>query len=114
MTLTAIATQIVFKKVVKGLSLSGDIKVVSTPPDWKNLTLLVKPFETLSEFVEIRKLRVKYPKIIILCWNYDDCSQVYGMLEHLMGDGFTEPPAYPNLHQFHLIEMYTRTCTIEM
>ena len=119
MTLTATATQIVIKKVVKGPSLSDDVKVVSTPPDRKNLTLLVKPFETLSEFVtnasvEIRKLRVMYPKIIILCRNYDDCSQVYGMLEHLMGDDFTEPPAYPNLHQFHLIEMYTRTCTIEM
>ena len=51
MTLTAIATQIVFKKVVKGLSLSDDVKVVSTPSDRKNLTLLVKPFETLSGFV---------------------------------------------------------------
>ena len=58
------------------ISLSDDVKVALTPPDQKNLTLLVKPFETLRQFVtnlsaETRKLRVRYPKT---CWNYDDCS----------------------------------------
>ena len=119
MALTATATQSVFKKVVKCLSLSDDVKVVSTPPDRKNLTLLVKPFVTVGEFVTnisatIRKLRNRYPKTIIFCQNYGYCTQVYGMLEHLMGQEFTEPPSYPNLHQFRLIEMYTRACTIEM
>ena len=116
MALIATAIQIVFKKVVKCVSLSNDVKVVLTPPDQKNLTLLVKLFETLRQFVtnlsaEIRKLRVRYPKT---CWNYDDCSRVHGMLEHRMGDNFIEPPAYPNLHQFHLIEIQTLACTIEM
>ena len=32
----------------------------------------------------------------------------------MMGDDFTDPPSYPNLHQFRLVEMYTRACTIEM
>ena len=119
LTATSTATQIVFKEVVKGLSLSDHVKAVSTPPNQKNLTLLVKPFETSSEFVtnvsaEIRKLRVRYSKTIIFHQNYDDCFQVYGKLEHLMGDDFTESPAYPNFHQFCLIEMHTHTCTIEM
>ena len=37
--------------MVKCVSLSNDVKVVLTPPDQKNLTLLVKLFETLSQFV---------------------------------------------------------------
>ena len=48
------------------------------------------------------------------CVNYNDCSQVYIMLEQLLGKDFTEPPGFPNLHQFRLVEMYTRACTSDM
>ena len=106
------------RKVVECLSLS-DVKVVSTPPVRKNLTLLVKPIESMIKFsmnisAEISEQRIRYPKTIIFCRNYDYCIQAYEMFEHLMGQDFTEPPSYPNLHQFRLIEMYTRACTIEM
>ena len=87
MTLTATATHCVFKKVVECLSLS-DVKVVSTPPVHKNLTLSVKPIESMIEFsisAEISEQRIRYPKTIIFCQNYDYCTQAYGMLEHLMG-----------------------------
>ena len=35
-------------------------------------------------------------------------------LQITLGKEFTEPPGYPNLHQFRLIEMYTRASLPEM
>ena len=75
MALTATAMHCVFEKAVKCLSLSN-VKVVSTPPVRKNLTLSVKPIETMIEFVsnlsaKISEQRIRYPKTIIFCRNYD-------------------------------------------
>jgi len=88
--------------VVECLSLSN-VKVVSTPPVRKNLTLSMNQIEIMIESVmnmstKIRKQRIRYTKTIILCQNYNYCTQVYGMLEHLMGHDVAEPPSYPNLH----------------
>ena len=63
---------------------------------------------------ELRLLKSAFPKTLVFCSNYDNCSQLYLLLQSTLGRYFTDPPGYPNLHVFWLIEMYTRACLPHM
>ena len=61
-------------------------------------------------------MKSAFPKTLVFCSNYDNCSQLYMylLLQSTLGRYFTDPPGYPNLHVFQLIEMYTRACLPHM
>ncbi len=120
MALTATTTHKIFKAVVERLSLKADeVVVVANPPQRFNITYSVGPLKPIDEFgrdlaEEVRMKRANFPKSIVFCRNYRDCSQLYLSLQSSLGRDFNEPPGYPNLHEFRLIEMYTRASLPEM
>ena len=119
MALTATTTRQVFEMVVDKLSMK-DVKVINMPPQRTNITLIVKQIQPLLEFVselasEIQTLKTDYPKTIIFCQTYSDCSTVFIMLEDLLGENFTDPPGYPiDMHEYCMVDTYTRANTAEM
>jgi len=119
MALTATTAQHVFETVVSRFSMK-DVKVVDMPPQRKNITLIVKPIQPLLEFVnelafQIQVLKTSYPKTIIFCHTYNDCSAVFIMIEELLGAHFTDPPGYPtDMHEFRLVDTYTHAVTSAM
>jgi len=67
----------------------------------------------LSEKVikELTDKRLAYPKSIIFCKHYRDCSDLYLMIRRGMGKIFTEPVNSPDLSKFRMVEMYTSIST---
>ena len=118
MALTATATQETLRVVSERLSMRN-VAIVSLPPGAANITYSIQPLQHLDEFTdaiceEIGKERVRYPKTVIFCQKYRDCSDLYTSLHRKLGPGFTEPPSYPNFHQFRLVDLYTRVATVSM
>lgn len=63
---------------------------------------------------DIIEKRLEYPKTIIFCKSYQDCSSLYlSLVEHL-GENKTNSPGYPNLVDYRILSMYTRASTPEM
>ena len=104
MALTATASEETFEVVSKRLSMRHTA-IVALPPGAPNITYSICPLQQLDEFTdticnEIRSLRVLYPKTVIFCQKYQDCSDLYTTLRGKLNEEFTEPPKYPDLHQF--------------
>ena len=68
---------------------------------------------TTSLSSELNDRRMYFPKTIIYVRTYKDCIDIYMQLKHKMGSAFTDPPAYPNVAEFRLVDMYTRVLTSE-
>lgn len=118
MALTATATKQTFNIVSERLSLSNPL-VVATTCNRPNIFLQVEPQQKLEEFSkflsqEIIKKNLEYPKTIIFCQNYQDCSSLYLSLVECLGVNKTYPPGYPNLVDYRLLTMYTRASTPQM
>lgn len=62
----------------------------------------------------LKRHAIDYPKTVVFCQKYQDCSDLYLMIKRKLGGGFTHPQNYPDLHQFRLVYMYTRVSTVPM
>ena len=118
MALTATATHSTLNVVVERLSLK-DYVIVALPPNRPNIKLIVQASEGLEKYalelsVQLRRLKLHYPKTILFCQNYQDCASFYLCINHYLGEDKTEPSGYPNLLEYRLITMYTRASTIPM
>ena len=115
MALTATATTQTFNIVSERLGLSDPL-VVAVTCNRPNILLQVQPKEKLEQFSmfmsqQMIEKKLDYPKTIIFCQNYQDCSNLYlSLVEHL-GKDKTYPPGYPNLVEYRLLSMYTRAST---
>ena len=58
--------------------------------------------------------RVNFPKVLIFCRTIAECAALYQAIRLKLGKHFTEPPGYPDLHRFRLVDMYTRASSSEM
>lgn len=56
---------------------------------------------------------MEFPKTIIYVRSYKDCIDIYMQLKVKMGPNFFDPPSYPNLVGFRLVDMFTRVLTPE-
>ena len=56
---------------------------------------------------------MNYPKSIIFCRSYQDCSSLYADIIHCLGNK-TEPLGYPNVLEYRMISMYSRASSPEM
>ena len=117
MALTATATTETFHVVSKRLAMTNPT-LVALPPDRGNFVYRVHPKASLIELCdslckEFTVKRTDYPKTVIFVRQYRDCSDLYLMLQHKLGSAFTEPPGYPNVSQFRMVEMYSRVLTNE-
>lgn len=118
MALTATVTKDMLKVIKERLSLK-DPALIGLPPSQPNITYNVGRLPSLSEFCDsitsdILSMRLSYPKTLIFCHSYTDCAELYKSLRKKLGSSFTEPCGYPDLHQFRLVDMYTRASTKQM
>ena len=120
LALTATTTYTILQGVVSRLSLRvKEMTVVAIPPQRCNITYYVRPLQPISDFGRelsdsLSHLRTEFPKSLVFCRKYQDCSELYLTLRTTLGANFTDPPGYPDLHSFHLVEMYTRAATTDM
>ena len=75
-----------------------------------------KDLEEFSKQIsdELNIKRRSYPKTVIFCRNYTDCSNIYAHMVHYIDTNKTEPPGYPNLVKYRMFTMYTRASTPAM
>lgn len=90
--------------------------IVGSSPYRSNISYSVKPLPSLDDFCNdiAQKLMVngiEYPKTIIFCRSYSDCSTIYIKLCMKLGNHFTFPPGYPDFHEYRLVELYSRAST---
>jgi len=90
--------------------------VVAVSPNRQNIKLVIKPSQPMDEFAmelaeDLKKSREKYPKTIVFCKSYNDCSNIYIAMVQCLGKEKTVPPGYPDLLEYRLLTMYTRAST---
>ena len=78
LALTATATHKTLQVVCDRLSLR-DVVLIALPP---NIMYRVQPLQTLDEIttslsIDLRNEGIEFPKTIIFCREYKDCSQLY-------------------------------------
>lgn len=118
MALTATATTETLKIVTDRLSLKNPV-VIGLTPNQLNIKFFVEPLpaatilcDTLSD--GLKSLRLGFPKTLVFCCTLGNCSTLYQMIRAKRGKEFTEPIGYPDLHQFRMVEMFTRASTKAM
>ena len=117
-TLTATATKATYDAICKRLSMVNPV-LVGCPPHHSNIYYSVKSLPSMEQFCtelaeSIKVSGLEYPKTVIFCRRYTDCSTLYCLLRQKLKEYFTFPPNYPDLHDFCLIDMYTSASTLEM
>ena len=117
LALTATATSQTLHTVIQRLSMVQPT-LVALPPYRDNISYKVHPKCDLDTFTtsicsELNCKRMSFPKTIIYVRTYKDCIDIYMQLKQKLGFGFTEPPAYPNVVGFRLVDMYTRVLTAD-
>ena len=118
LALTATATQETLRVVSERLSLK-DVVLVALPPSRPNIMYKLQPLDNLADFstnlsTDLRRLGIAFPKTVIFCQKYKDCSELYLTVRKKLGGEFTHPPNYPDVHQFRLVDLYTRVSTVPM
>ena len=117
MALTATATSETFDVVRYRLSMDKPT-LIALPPHSNSIKYQVSSKIGVDDFTtslcrEFASKRTSFPKTVIYVRTYSDCSSIYMLLKHKMGSSFTEPPGYPNLSDFRLVDMFTAVLTAE-
>ena len=112
LALTATLTTTVFEVVKKRLSLN-DPAVIGTSPNRANIKYHVEPKETIATLRgllsdKLLAMRTKFPKTLVFFKTVAECAAMYKHIRRALGKYFTEPPKYPDYHQFRMVDMYTR------
>ena len=113
MALTATATQETLKTIIQRLALRNP-KIIAMSPQRINIFLKIDPAVAVDELAtklteEFIEERVHFPKTVIFCRRHHDCSNLYLILREKLGNELTEPPGYPDLSEFHMVELYTHS-----
>ena len=92
--------------------------LITLPPHRANILYKVQPVIKLDELSsaiagELADQRTAFPKTVLFCRPYQDCSDLCADIRHKMGTLFAEPLGYPDLSQFRMVELYTRVSTPE-
>lgn len=100
MALTATATRTTRERIIAKLCMEHPF-ILSLSPHKKNVAYFVKKKSTIEDFVQVLAkslavLRTSMPKTIIFCKRYDECSQMYKLLQNFHGKNSREPPGAPD------------------
>ena len=114
MALTATATEKLRKTASSIIGLRDEV-VVSKSPCKNNIMYVVVESAAIEEvFMPIAKRlhedRSSYPRTLIYCRSYTDCSNIYLSLKTFLGKHTTEPAGAPDIPGFRLVDMYM-SCT---
>ena len=112
MALTATATQSTLEIIIDRLALDKPT-IITISPQRTNIFYKVEPAISLDQLTtniseEMTEKGLNFPKTVLFCRQYCDCSNLYITLRHKLGERLTEPPGYPDLSEFRIVEMYTR------
>ena len=118
LALTATLTTTVFKAVKERLSLN-DPAIIGISPDRANVKYHMEPKETIATLCgllieKLLAIRTKFPKTLVFFRTVKECAAMYKHIRRALGQDFTEPPGYPDYHQFRLVDMYTRPTSESM
>ena len=113
--LTATATAETLTIVSQRLCMVNPV-VVALPPYRDNIAYQIRTNVDLDAFTtslcsELACKRLKFPKTIIYVRTYLSCADMYMAIKRKIGEGLTEPPGYPNLSGYRVIDMFTRVLT---
>ncbi len=111
MALTATATRTTFDTIAEKLALQNP-KMIVLSPERLNIFYRVDPPVTVSELAtnlgeELAEKWMEFPKTVIFCRKYQDCSDLYLTLRNELGRKLTEPSGNPDLSEFRMVEIYT-------
>ena len=92
-----------------------DEHVIALSPCKDNISYAVTSFTSLQESFtplvsRIRKERNLFPKMIIYCRTYEECSSLYIFFRKKLGTEFTEPVSAPDHPKYRIIDLYL-SCT---
>ena len=115
LALTATATTETFHIVTRRLAMWQPV-LVALPPYRQNIAYKIYAQVTINKFSEhiydelILKRR-RFPKTVIYVRKYRDCSRIYLLLKKMLGEDIIEPPGYPNVAKFRLIDIFSSVMT---
>lgn len=114
LALTATATKSLCAKVSEVIGLIDPL-VISVSPCKPNIVYAVSGFTTISTSFapilhELKEKKTNFPRMIIYCRRYDDCSKLYRYCRSELGQRFLEPADAPDLSKYRLVDMFT-SCT---
>lgn len=117
MALTATATAETLRIVSNRLCMINPV-IVALPPHRDNVCYQVKNKIDLEEFstrlcTNLERERLNYPKTIIYCRTYQSCINMYMAIKNKIGTGLTEPPGYPNISRYRIIDFFTSVLTTD-
>ena len=111
MALTATLTSETLVSITERLAFKSPT-ILATSPQRNNIYYSIVPPITVDDLVnlsdEFSEKRAKFPKTVLFCRRYTDCSALYITLRKKLGSGLTEPPDYPDLSEFPMVELYTQ------
>ena len=118
MALTGTATKNTFDIILQRLGM-WEPAIVGVSCNWPNIKLIIQPKQKLEEFglqisQRLQNEGLSYPKTIVFCTNYKDCTGLYLSLVENLRENLTYPPGYPDLLQYRYVTMYTRASTEKM
>ena len=107
-----------FRIVTSKLCLEDPI-VIGVTPNRENIKYSIKPQPKIEELCELfaenlHHMRTEFPKTLVFFCTIAECVTVYKYLKTKQGKHFTEPPEYPDYHNFRVMDMYTGACSDEM
>ena len=96
-----------------------DPAIIGLSPSRDNIKYHVESLVSVKNLCElfatnIQTNRTSFPKTLVFCSTIAECSLMYRTLRNILGNEFTDPPKYPDIHKFRLIDMYTRASSDEM
>ena len=115
LALTATATMDTYSVVQTRLGMVEPV-LISMSPERQNIFYRVCPKTELQPFVNSiveEFLMEDFPKTVVFVRTYNDCSNIYLLLQQKLGDMFTNPRGYPNLADYRRVEMFTRVLTVD-
>ena len=117
-TTTATATKRTFSIIQNKLFLQNPV-IIALPPENPNIYYEVDVTPDLSCFTDrlisdLCQQRREFPKTLIFCRKYSDCTNLYLQIRNVMDVNFTEPPGKPDIHAFRLCDMFHSAATSVM
>ncbi len=117
MALTATATWRLRTQVSIILGMTNEVVVVVSPCK-ENLMFAVGKFESIAKtfrpmLERLRSEKTYFPRTVIHCRRYKDCSAICEYFRDTLGRDFTVPADTPDLPNFRLLDMYV-SCTEEV
>ena len=114
MALTATASRSTREKITRSLVMWKPI-TIHIPPQKKNILYCVKTKDSIESMVQsiccsLREIGAEYPRKIIFCKRYTECTEIYHAFKTQLKGNFTHPPGAPDIVKYRLVDMYTR-CT---